>query len=425
MDVDLGHLSQPCACGMEHEVQVEMICIEPGAVERLEDILGPYQNPVFICDSNTRAAAEPYLEEEFKDHLVIELDPEGLLADEAGIQKVLSQLEVCDIGLSSVSVDALVAIGGGTIHDLTRYAADEYQIPFVSIPTAASVDGYTSSVAMYRKDGMSRYIHASSPRWVLADTNIFSNAPYSLTASGISEIYGKYTALLDWKVAHMVCGEHFCQRVYRMISNALGEIDRIVDDILDNDPEGYERLMYHLLMIGLTVEMLGSTRAVSGAEHYIARLWGMYAINQPAHSYHGQRVGVGALLLLSYYKKMAEDIENGRIHASDESARGMEMDLLESVFGDSEKLDALIEENTPNPLEAVDLEALDEMLPAIAEMIGNLPSVKKIKDRMKKAGCVTELSEIGIPEEQKALTLRLAPYVRNRQTLLRLSKLFE
>ena len=126
MDVDLGQLREPCACGMEHNIDVEKIVIESGAVSQLEEILEEFQNPVFICDSNTRTAAEPFLEEEFKDYPVIELNPEGLQADNRGVNKVMKQLDYCDRGLSSVSVDVLVAIGGGTIHDLTRYAATEY-----------------------------------------------------------------------------------------------------------------------------------------------------------------------------------------------------------------------------------------------------------------------------------------------------------
>ena len=48
MDVDLGQLREPCACGMEHKIDVEKIVIESGAVSQLEDILEELQNPEFI-----------------------------------------------------------------------------------------------------------------------------------------------------------------------------------------------------------------------------------------------------------------------------------------------------------------------------------------------------------------------------------------
>ena len=39
MDVDLGQLREPCACGMEHNIDVEKIVIESGAVSQLEELL--------------------------------------------------------------------------------------------------------------------------------------------------------------------------------------------------------------------------------------------------------------------------------------------------------------------------------------------------------------------------------------------------
>lgn len=40
MDVDLGQLREPCACGMEHNIDVEKIVIESGAVKQLEEDSG-------------------------------------------------------------------------------------------------------------------------------------------------------------------------------------------------------------------------------------------------------------------------------------------------------------------------------------------------------------------------------------------------
>lgn len=426
MDVDLGHLSKPCVCGRDHTIGVQEVVIEAGAVSRLDDILkeNQFQNPVFICDSNTRAAAEPYLEEEFKDYLVIELDPEGLAADDSNVKKVLSQVDACDRGLSSVSVDALVAIGSGTIHDLTRFAADEYEIPFISIPTAASVDAYTSSVAMIRKGRLNRFVPACAPRWVLADTTVFRNAPYRLTASGISEVLGKYTAILDWKISHMITDEYFCERACIMVQDAIRHVEDVVDDIRQGDPEAYEVLMRALLTCGLTVDMIGSTRAVSGSEHYLGRLWTMGIFRCSKDTLHGERVSVAMLAVLRYYKKLAEDIHAGRVTMEDEAAKGMEIELLEDTFGEDELLENILTENEPNPLEEIDLEDLRDHLDEIADEIRKLPDPDKLADILKKGGCVTRPKEIGVSSKGLKKAIRIAPYLRNRITLLRLSKLF-
>jgi glycerol-1-phosphate dehydrogenase [NAD(P)+] len=425
MDIDLGQLKKPCACGREHEIQVEAVYIESGAVSRLVDILENFQNPVFICDSNTRAAAEPFLEEEFKDYPIIELNPDGLEADNRGVNKVMKQLDYCDRGLSSVSVDVLVAIGSGTIHDLTRYAATEYDIPFVSIPTAASVDAFSANVAALTWDGVKRTFPAASPTWILADTDIFAKAPYRLTASGVSDLLGKYTALLDWKISHLITGEYFCEEICELGEHALRDVDRVLDDILAEDTEAMEKLMYALILAGLAMQMTGNPRPASGAEHMVSHLWDMEVLAPEGKALHGEKVGVGLILVTDYYKRLGHAIRHERVHVKSESARGLEMGLLERTFGEKGLLDAVIAENTPNPLEDIDMEKLEESLSDIADLIKDLPDTDAMIRKLKAAGCCTRMEQIGLSDDLVELSLQSSPYVRNRLTLMRLSKLLE
>lgn len=425
MDVDLGQLREPCACGMEHNIDVEKIVIESGAVSQLEEILEEFQNPVFICDSNTRTAAEPFLEEEFKDYPVIELNPEGLQADNRGVNKVMKQLDYCDRGLSSVSVDVLVAIGGGTIHDLTRYAATEYDIPFVSIPTAASVDGYAANVAALTWDGLKKTVAGVSPRWILADTDIFSAAPSRLTASGVSDFLGKYISILDWKIAHLVTGEYICEEVCDLLEKALRDVSRVLEDIRFGDKDAIEKLMYALLLSGLCMQMVESPRPVSGAEHMVSHLWDLNVLNEKTNALHGEQVGLGLLIVTDYYKKLGYAIRHKNVIVKSETAKGLEMSLLEHTFGKKGLLEGILTENTPNPLEDIDLEDLEEQLPEIEDLIDDLPDADDMYAKLHDAGCVHEISNLGISQKEVELTLQSSPYVRNRLTLLRLSKLLE
>lgn len=174
----------------------------------------------------------------------------------------MKQLDYCDRGLSSVSVDVLVAIGGGTIHDLTRYAATEYDIPFVSIPTAASVDGYAANVAALTWDGLKRTVAGVSPRWILQYRYFQWRAPSRLTASGVSDFLGKYISILDWKIAHLVTGEYICEEVCDLLEKALRDVSRVLEDIRFGDKDAIEKLMYALLLSGLCMQMVESPRPV-------------------------------------------------------------------------------------------------------------------------------------------------------------------
>lgn len=424
MDVDLGHLTKPCACGEDHDITFPEIYIEAGAVTRLEDILDEYQNPVFICDSNTRVAAEPFLEEEFKDYPVIELDPEGLCANEKTLNRVLRQVEYCEEGCGAVCVDVLVAIGAGTIHDFTRYCAKEYGVEYISVPTAASCDGFASNVAAVMDDGVKKYWPADRPKCILADTDILTKAPYALTAAGISDMMGRYIALLDWKVANLVTDEYICEEIVEWAEKVLKDVVRDLDDIRAGEEEATEKLMYALIMSSLFVQMSGTSRAASGAEHKIAQLMDMLKMGSE-EVLHGDKVAVGLVLALEYYKELAERIDDEKVIVDNDTLKGLEYGLLEEAFGDGDLLEDVLHENEPNPLEDIDLEDLEEKLEDIEKLVDKLPDVDDMIRKLKEAGCKTSLAEIGIPEEKKEWLLQVSPYVSNRVTLMRLAKLFE
>lgn len=424
MDVDLGHLSKPCACGEDHDITFPEIIIEPGAVTRLEDLLDEYQNPVFICDSNTRAAAEPFLEEEFKDYPIIELDPENLRTDEKTLKKVLRQVEYCEEGFGAVYVDVLVAIGAGTIHDFTRYCAKEYGVEYISIPTAASCDGFASNVATVLEDGIKKYQKVDRPKCILADTDILVQAPYALTAAGVADMMGRLTALLDWKIANLVTGEYYCEELADLEEKLLKDVVRNLDEIRMRDPDAIEKLIYALIMSSLIVQMGDTSRPVSGAEHKVAQLIDMLGLCAE-DTLHGDKVAVGLVLTVEYYKALAEKMDADRILVEHDTLKGLEYGLLEEAFEEQGLLEIILHENAPNPLEDIDLEDLEEKLTEIRRLVDRIPELEDMVRKLRDAGCKTRLSEIGIPEEKKEWILQVSPYVSGMVTLMRLAKLFE
>ena len=101
----------------------------------------------------------------------------------------------------------------------------------------------------------------------------------------------------------------------------------------------------------------------------------------------------------------------------------MEEELLRETFGAKGVLDGIRAENTPDPLEEIAPEVLEECLPQIAEIIEELPDPEEMEELMEKSGCVTKLEQIGLKEEIVPFTMRLSPYVRRRLSLMRLRKM--
>ena len=417
MRVDINKFIGFCGCGKEHKIMVKDIIIESEAIKKLSMIMEKegFKNITIICDENTYAAAGEEIKEIIPKGKFINLKSENLHANEIAVQKVYECL--------SVENDVLIALGSGTIHDITRYVAYNKDIPFISVPTAASVDGFVSTVAAMTWKGDKKTFTAVSPIYVVADTDIFKEAPYRLTASGVSDLIGKYTALVDWKISSIVIGEYICNKVCNMEIDAVNKLCECVDDLVLGKSEAYEQLMYALILSGLAMQIIGNSRPDSGAEHHMSHLWEMEVINKHLEAYHGEKVSVGLILVMEEYKKIKKSIENGRCRVK--KYYGLEEDILKEVFKSREMYDSIIKENTPDPLLNVNKVILQNRLESIAEILEKLPTLDFVKNTLKRAKAVTTLEEIGLSNDIKQNSIRVSPYVRNRLTLMRISKMLE
>ena len=239
MRVDADDFARPCSCGREHHIDVKEIVIESGAIGKLEEEMSDgdlreYISPLLICDTNSYKATEELMEDIYE-------------ADERAVEIVENYMEE--------DIDLVLAVGAGTIHDLSRFVAHQYRIPFVSVPTAASSDGFTSTVADMTWNGVKKAVAASAPLFVFADTDIFAKAPKRLTAAGVSDILGKYIALADWKIASILSKEYYCAEVVNLETKAVRTVKDNLKEIAAGEEEACEKLMYALVLSGLAMQM--------------------------------------------------------------------------------------------------------------------------------------------------------------------------
>lgn len=425
MHIDVTTFSGACTCGRNHEIYVKDIIIEPGAISRLPEYLhqvfhGKHTEIAILCDSNTYQAAGSKAEAALPGSYMAVLPAENLHADNHGValaEELLTKMK---------NLKLILAVGSGTIHDITRYLSNILSVPFVSVPTAASVDGFVSTVAAMTWNGMKKTIPAVSPVLVVADTDVFSKAPYRLTASGISDLLGKYTALIDWEVSHIVTGEYICTRVCELELKALKEVCTCLSDLRNEQSEdkrkqAYEQLMYALLLSGLAMQMIGNSRPASGSEHHISHLWEMEVINEPLDAYHGEKVSIGLMIVAKTYHKVKNAIRKGLY--SIKPYKGLEYDILKEAFGPKGLYEDIIKENTPDPLVGINEEKFKQQLPDIASILDKLPTEEELNKLLTAAGCIKDVKEIKLEEGIIPRTVRLSPYVRNRLTFLRLTKL--
>lgn len=418
MIINLEDLKKPCTCGKQHDISVDQIIIEAGSLNQLPQLIKHYNGHMndltMICDENTYLAAGKKVEALLGNIHIIKLNPEHLHANEKAVELASSMLHENN--------SILIAVGSGTIHDITRYIAWKNNISFISVPTAASVDGFVSTVAAMTWYGFKKTLTAVAPICVVADTDIFSKAPYRLTASGISDLLGKHTAIADWKIAHLVTGEYICDNVCELENQALNTVCNNLTSIKNGDKDGYEQLMYGLILSGLAMQMIGNSRPASGAEHHFSHLWEMEIINSYLPYYHGEKVGVGLAIATKVYHETKDQIRKG---ISLKPYHGLETDLLSSIFEPKGLYSAILEENQNDSLESINPEELRTKLNGIADIIDGMPTIEEIINLLKTAGAPYDLTDIGLDESYYDLSVKVSCYVRNRLTFMRLQKLFE
>ena len=139
----------------------------------LEDFL-------LVADENTYTALGEMLEGILKDQgydvITIVLKGEEVIADEHHLVRVLLNTD----GKERM----FLAVGSGTITDITRFVSHRSGREFISLPTAPSVDGFTSIGAPLVVGGLKQTIICQPPSAVFADLPTLAEAPRRLIAAG-------------------------------------------------------------------------------------------------------------------------------------------------------------------------------------------------------------------------------------------------
>lgn len=410
MIIDSKAYAGPCSCGRTHPMDTKLSIVEAGCLARLDEYIeqcGLSGFRTVIYDENTYKATEGL--HVAADRQII-LNPDNLHTNEHGVELVMKQL--------AAETEYLIAVGSGTVHDITRYCAYLRKIPFVSCPTAASVDGFCSSVAAMTWEGAKKTLTAVAPTLVVADLNVISKAPAFLARSGFGDMIGKYIALTDWRIGHILTGEFYCDRIAELTEQATQAVLDSADGIVAGDPSAFEKLTGGLLLSGIAMQMLGYSRPASGAEHHISHCIEMEPDGLGIHSdaLHGEKVGVGTLMALREYHRLAALPAD-----SWGDYPGIDERRVREVFGDR-LYRQILEENRNDAATGITGANIRAHLEEIRKEISKLPQVETLADAYNRLGVKAELSDIQVADSMEQRLLDESPMVRNRLTLMRLRR---
>ncbi len=378
-----------------------------------------------IADTNTFRALGERVETALKAggyevHSIV-LEGKEIIADEHYLTEVLVR--------APLGPCTFLAVGSGTLTDITRFISDRTGRPFISLPTAPSVDGFTSIGAPLVISGVKTTIICQSPLAVFADLETLCNAPQPMIAAGFGDMLAKITSLADWKLGSLVWDEPFDPVIYKRSEAAIESCISHARQIGQRSPEGVRRLMDALIESGLCMLDFGSSRPASGAEHHASHYWEMKLLQEHRPAIlHGAKVGVATIHILEQYDKVRQISRQemlNRLEAATLPSREQEVATIKKGYG--ELADGVMSESKA----FLDLteQGFDKVKRCIAEQWDQIQDIAAkvtapgiVADYLRQAGAATDGIELGLGKEEIRLGYEYGHYLRNRFTVMKLSR---
>lgn len=188
---------------------------------------------------------------------------------------------------------AVIGIGGGKVIDAAKYTGFLRKLPFISIPTSASSDGFSSSSASLLVDGRRNSVPAAMAHSIIVDLDVIKSAPERFLYSGIGDMVSKITAIYDWQYEEK-CGHtkvnDFSIMVAKKAVNSFVRtpFKEITEDLF------LKELVDSLAMSGIANEIAGNSSPTSGSEHLISHALDK---NSSTPQLHGIQVGIATYLM--------------------------------------------------------------------------------------------------------------------------------
>ena len=416
-----------CSCSLEHATPRQDIYVGQQLIGKVPLFIrrrGLGTRCVLVCDNNTYEVAgrdvEAALRADGFSVTLCRVVREGkMVPDETAVGEVVLSL--------APDTEFLVAVGSGSVTDITRVTAKAAKLPFVSVGTAPSMDGYTSVVAPLIFRGAKIHRKANCPEIIVCDLDVMSRAPEGMFISGVGDVLGKYIAKADWVLGSIINDEICCPTCCGMVLDAVNRLLDNIPAIRARTIEGTKILIEALLLAGLTIMIVGHTRAVASVEHNIGHYWDMRMLRKGLpEPTHGTAVGVAARLIWPIFEAFADadpetfDIEKAKKNLPTREAREKWMRF---AYGDA-IAEEIMAENPGDFLTEEELvrrvERAKTRFAEIRAELKTLPPFERIDRAMRELGAPLTPAEIGIDDDALRTSLRCAKDYRERYTLFKL-----
>ncbi len=367
-----------------------------------------YKTPLVVSDPNTRRAAG--------ERLLGLLTQAGCspaeclfpqdepLPDEEGIGRLTAS--------AGPDIDIIVGVGSGTINDLCKYVGFRTGKPCIIVGTASSMDGYAAVGAAMLIGGVKVTPPTQCPSAIFCDTDVLRTAPMPMMASGLGDMLGKWNALADWKLSHILTGEPYPAEIVSLMEGALKKITDGAARITSRDPDVIASITEGLILSGIAMSLYGDSRPASGTEHHLAHYWEMrYCAENKPPVPHGAKVGVATVAALKMWK-MLTSVKPERFSAP--PAKDTMAGKIRAAYGGA--AEALLKTENPN----IPIDKITAHWDEILEIARSLPEPEEIARMLAWTGGPVRPAQIALDDETLADSVLLARERKKTYTLLQL-----
>jgi glycerol-1-phosphate dehydrogenase [NAD(P)+] len=321
--------------------------------------------------------------------------------------------------LARVDPDArgIVAVGAGTINDLSKLIARALGVPQVVFATAPSMNGYTSVSASIVDGGIKRSIRAETPVGVFFDLEVLARAPVQLIRAGLGDSVCRTTAQADWLLQHVALDRPYREAPFALLAADEHALFAQARALVAGDLGAMRHLVRTLVLSGFGMTISGGSFPASQAEHLIAHYVEMMGPPELPASLHGEQIGVATLAIARIWD---------RILARDTApvVRPTALTHAEMIarYG-ADRGDTLWRDVAPKLLDAAGATAVTARLaaawPTLRPRLQSIAlGAARIEAVLAAAGAATTPSAIGWPDALVADAIAHAWEIRDRYTCL-------
>ncbi|MCX7919192.1 MAG: iron-containing alcohol dehydrogenase [bacterium] len=395
-------------CHQLHTIPTKRITAKPNAIngisEFIHSLFPTAKNLVVLCDTITYGIAGKECETRLKRRYQVST---LILAPQHYSTVYADSHYFPRIRRIATSADGIVTVGTGSITDMGKYIGTELNIPVISVPTAPSMNAYTSGVSAFIDRGIKRTVPVSPALGVLIDTDLITTAPLDLIQAGFADTLAKAFANADWQISSILTGESFCLLPSKLFTAVEKHYKTQGDKLLQRDKKTILALMDALNLGGFSMVIAGKSAPASGGEHLISHFLDMEAHRrkQDVFAYHGLQVGIGVIQSARLYEQLK------KIKSPQHNTIDYDRTIAQLFGSNTNRINQIFKYKLPY------LKHIQSRWEQLSPIFAKLPSSKEIIHYLKKAKCPTTFAEIGVDKPLAIRTIVSARYIRDRITV--------